>query len=191
MDTTMDVLSYDQCVIVLQYLLGTEVKEKVVGLKCVQSTTGESLFEMFLDILKDVEIAPENSTVFRAAKLFPSVMSRLLDEMIDVNSFLEAENLYLELELPSKRARKLKKKMPGELADGEETARGLPSNAFDKICDMVTNIDKGKFIEELEFFVQDWPQISLSLTEVTEEYNRDADMESDTESETSEENVQN
>ncbi|KAJ8877324.1 hypothetical protein PR048_021778 [Dryococelus australis] len=59
-DTTMDVSSYDHYVIVLWYLLGTEVQEIVVGLKCVQSTTGESLFEMFLDILNNAEIAPEN-----------------------------------------------------------------------------------------------------------------------------------
>ncbi|KAJ8893458.1 hypothetical protein PR048_006056 [Dryococelus australis] len=29
MDTTMDVSSYDQCVIVLRYLLGTEVQERM------------------------------------------------------------------------------------------------------------------------------------------------------------------
>ncbi|KAJ8886749.1 hypothetical protein PR048_012961 [Dryococelus australis] len=43
-----------------RYLLETEVQEIVVGLKCIQSTTGESLFEMFLDILNYVEIAPES-----------------------------------------------------------------------------------------------------------------------------------
>ncbi|KAJ8883001.1 hypothetical protein PR048_014840 [Dryococelus australis] len=352
MDITMDVSSNDQCVIVLRYLLGTEVQEIVVGLKCVQSTTGESLFEMLLDILNDVGIVPENyrtnpsdgasnmsseyssasarlktsihnhihtwyysrvlnlvmpdttqclpasvsflgllqqtrvflkgshkrfhvylkqnprvllsaigvtrwrsrsdattnifgrfhywvgtedtdntshqetvfvelvvtpytignsqhfnpkvrneanallqkflsletilvavacrpvstaqnelearsqfDQVFRAAEMFASVLSRLLDEKIEGNPSLEAENLYLELALPSKRVRKIKK-IPGELADDEETAVS----------------------EEDKFRINDWPQISSSLTE---EYTRDADMESDSESETSEEIVQN
>ncbi|KAJ8879415.1 hypothetical protein PR048_020023 [Dryococelus australis] len=102
----------------------------------------------------------------------------------------QAENIYLELELSSKRVRKIKK-MPGELADEEETAvteedkfrikvfnvivdklnqsmtnrfadhknlylhlscfdrkrfselkKGLTSNAFDKICDLIPTIDK-------------------------------------------------
>ncbi|EZA59350.1 Zinc finger MYM-type protein, partial [Ooceraea biroi] len=60
MDTTMDVSSYDQCVIVLRYLLEREVKERVIGLKCVQSTTGESLFNTLLKILSTTGLAVEN-----------------------------------------------------------------------------------------------------------------------------------
>ncbi|KAJ8879416.1 hypothetical protein PR048_020024 [Dryococelus australis] len=45
-----------------QKFLGTEVQEKVVGLKYVQSTTGEYFIDMFLNILNNVEIALENCT---------------------------------------------------------------------------------------------------------------------------------
>ncbi|KAJ8868648.1 hypothetical protein PR048_030187 [Dryococelus australis] len=119
------------------------------------------------------EARSQYNQVFREAKMFAFGMSRLLDEKIEVSPPLDAENLYLELELPCKRSRKIEK-MP----DYEETARFpklmkcLPSNAFDKICDLVPNIDKGKLIEELKSFVQDWPQISSSLME---EYTRNAD----------------
>ncbi|KAJ8889286.1 hypothetical protein PR048_008784 [Dryococelus australis] len=45
--------------------------------------------------------------VIRAAIMFVSVMSRLLDEKIEGNPSLEAENLYMELELQSKKIRKI------------------------------------------------------------------------------------
>ncbi|KAJ8885386.1 hypothetical protein PR048_011583, partial [Dryococelus australis] len=137
--------------------------------------------------------------VFRAVKMFTFMMPRLLDEKIEGNPSLEALNLYLELELPSKRVRKIKK-MAGELADDEETTvteedkfRTKYFNIIDKLNQSMGNRSADQknlylLIEELESFVQDWPQIFSSLIE---EYTRDADMESDSESDTSEEILQN
>ncbi|KAJ8881726.1 hypothetical protein PR048_018212 [Dryococelus australis] len=136
--------------------------------------------------------------VFRTPKMFAFVMSRLLDEKIEGNSSLETENIYLELELPPKR---LNQSMTNRFADHKNLyldlscfdpkrfseLKGLSSNALDKIRDLVPNADKGKLFEERESFVQDWPQISSR----TEEYAKDADMESDSESQISEEIVQN
>lgn len=60
MDTTIDVSSYDQCVIVIRYILEKEVKEKVLALVCVQSTTGESLFNKLQESLNSTGLAIEN-----------------------------------------------------------------------------------------------------------------------------------
>ena len=38
MDTTTGVSGFDQCVIVLRNMFETEVKERIIGLKCVQSS---------------------------------------------------------------------------------------------------------------------------------------------------------
>ncbi|KAJ8880518.1 hypothetical protein PR048_016988 [Dryococelus australis] len=106
-------------------------------------------------------------------KVLNVIIAKLNQSM--TNRFADHKNPYLDIScFDPKRLSDLKK--------------GLASNAFDKICDLVPNIDKGKLIEELESFVQDWPQISSSLTE---EFSRDANMESDSESERSEEMVQN
>ncbi|KAJ8892289.1 hypothetical protein PR048_004869 [Dryococelus australis] len=68
-------------------------------------------------------------------KVFNVIIDKLNQSM--TNRFADHKNLYL---YPScfdpKRFSELKK--------------GLPSNTFDKICDLIPNIDKGKLIEELE-----------------------------------------
>jgi hypothetical protein len=54
MDTTMDLSSYDQCSIVLRYVIHDEVFERVTALKHVISTSGQSLFDALrntLDVL--------------------------------------------------------------------------------------------------------------------------------------------
>lgn len=151
------------------------------------------------------------SQVVKAAERFVSFMSVRLHE-IEEDSSLDTENLCLETELPRKRTRKIKK-LSGEMAEDEtalsemdsfrikvfnvvidkidqcmtnrfhdqrslyvdvacfdprrfcELKQGLPSNALDKICDLIPNIDKGKLTEELQTFVKDWPQISSTLKE--------------------------
>ena len=60
MDTTMDVSGFDQCVTVLRYVFETEVKERIIGLKCVQSSTGENLFNFFLKILNTTVLDVKN-----------------------------------------------------------------------------------------------------------------------------------
>lgn len=60
MDTTTDVSGFDQCVIVLRYVLETEVKERIIGLKCVQSSTGESLFTAFIEMLNSTGLDINN-----------------------------------------------------------------------------------------------------------------------------------
>ena len=60
MDTTTEVSGFDQCVIVLRYVFEAEVKEKIIGLKCVQSSTGENLFNYFLEILNTTGLDVKN-----------------------------------------------------------------------------------------------------------------------------------
>ncbi|KAJ8898433.1 hypothetical protein PR048_003793 [Dryococelus australis] len=92
--------------------------------------------------------------VFRAAKMFASVISRLLDEKIEGNTSLEAENLYLELELPSKRVKKIKK-MSGELADEEETVATEEDKfrAFSKLKIIKTRLRSSVTNYNLEAFL--------------------------------------
>ncbi|KAJ8876294.1 hypothetical protein PR048_024204 [Dryococelus australis] len=144
--------------------------------------------------------------VARASKVFSSVMARLLDEEIESNHSLEAENLYLELELQSKRVRKIKK-IPGELADDEESAitekNKLRIKVFNCIIDKRNQSMRSRFDDHKNLYLDlscfdltrfselkkgDWPQISSPLTE---KYTTGAHIESDSESETSEEIVQN
>ncbi|KAJ8897931.1 hypothetical protein PR048_003289 [Dryococelus australis] len=101
----------------------------------------------------------EETAVTEEYKLRIKVFNVIIDKFNQslTNRFADHKNLYLDLScFDPKRFSELKK--------------GLPLNAFDKICDLY------------------WPQISSSLTE---EYTRDADIEYDSESETSEEIVQN
>lgn len=56
----MDVSGYDQCAIVLRYVFEKEVKEKLIGVKSVQSTTGESLLKTLLSIFQINELKVEN-----------------------------------------------------------------------------------------------------------------------------------
>ncbi|KAG8177445.1 hypothetical protein JTE90_008629 [Oedothorax gibbosus] len=56
MDTTTDVSGYDQCVIVLRYLFETSIKERILSLKCVESSTGENLFNTLKETLNSLGI---------------------------------------------------------------------------------------------------------------------------------------
>nr|CAD7197704.1 unnamed protein product [Timema douglasi] len=106
-----------------------------------------------------------------------------LDDSIEEDPSLEVESLCIASELPPKRVRKFKK-IPGELTEDvlacfdpwrfPELKQGLPANAFNKICDFLPNIDRGKLTEELKSFVQDWTQMSSTLKE---EYSKDMDSE--------------
>ncbi|XP_025196206.1 zinc finger MYM-type protein 1-like [Melanaphis sacchari] len=65
MDTTMDLSSYDQCSIVLRYVPHNEVYERLIGLKHVTSTSGNSLFETLKDTLAELDL-PLNNCVANA-----------------------------------------------------------------------------------------------------------------------------
>lgn len=52
MDTTIDVSGYDQCAIVLRYVTEKEVKEKLLGLITIQSTTATGLLQSLLTLLE-------------------------------------------------------------------------------------------------------------------------------------------
>ncbi|XP_025405010.1 uncharacterized protein LOC112679433 [Sipha flava] len=65
MDTTMDLSSYDQCSIVLRYVPHNEVCERLIGLKHVTSTSGNSLFETLKDTLAELDL-PLNNCVANA-----------------------------------------------------------------------------------------------------------------------------
>lgn len=60
MDTTMDLSSYDQCSIVLRYVIHDEVCERVIGLKHVTSTSGQSLFDTLRNSLDELNLSLEN-----------------------------------------------------------------------------------------------------------------------------------
>ncbi|KAE9523384.1 hypothetical protein AGLY_016332 [Aphis glycines] len=65
MDTTVDLSSYDQCSIVLRYVPHNEVYERLIGLKHVTSTSGNSLFETLKDTLAELDL-PLNNCVANA-----------------------------------------------------------------------------------------------------------------------------
>lgn len=60
MDTTIDVYGYDQCAIVLRYVFEKEVKEKLIGLKVVQSTAAENLLQILISTFQILDLKVEN-----------------------------------------------------------------------------------------------------------------------------------
>lgn len=60
MDTTMDLSSFDQCSIVLRYVIHDEVCERVIGLKHVVSTSGQALFDTLHNTLSELNLPIEN-----------------------------------------------------------------------------------------------------------------------------------
>lgn len=60
MESTIDILGFDQCALVLRYVNEKEVKEKLLGLVTVQSTTGEGLLQTVLTLLQKNTLKVEN-----------------------------------------------------------------------------------------------------------------------------------
>lgn len=60
MDTTIDISGYDQCAIVVRYVDGKEVKERLLGLKTVQSSTAQGLLQDLLTELEKHELKVGN-----------------------------------------------------------------------------------------------------------------------------------
>jgi len=60
MDTTMDLSTFDQCSIVLRYVVHDEVCERVIALKHVISTSGQSLFDTLCNTLNVLNLPLEN-----------------------------------------------------------------------------------------------------------------------------------
>ncbi|XP_054259308.1 uncharacterized protein LOC128984050 [Macrosteles quadrilineatus] len=60
MDTTIDVSTLDQCAFVLRYVRDSEVTERLLALKSVVSTSGQSLFETLKTVLEETNIPLEN-----------------------------------------------------------------------------------------------------------------------------------
>lgn len=67
MDTTMDLSSYDQCSIVLRFVPHNEVSERLLGLKHVTSTSGDSLFETLKNTLAEFDLPLKNCVAFDGA----------------------------------------------------------------------------------------------------------------------------
>ncbi len=59
MDTTIDITSYDQCVITLRYVFQGVVHERVIGLKKMTSTTGQCLFDTLKSTVEDMDLKME------------------------------------------------------------------------------------------------------------------------------------
>lgn len=53
-DRTIDISGYDQCAIILRYVHENGVKEKLLGLITIQSTTAEGLLQTLLTLCKGV-----------------------------------------------------------------------------------------------------------------------------------------
>lgn len=49
---------------------------------------------------------------------------------------------------------------------------GIPEHALEKICSLIPDIDKGKLLEELESFIEQWPSVNMSLNYL---YQKDSD----------------
>nr|CAD7443921.1 unnamed protein product [Timema bartmani] len=120
------------------------------------------------EMAEDGEIGSSEEDRFRI-KVFNIVVDKLSQSI--KTRFADQKNLYLDLACFDPR------RFP-------ELKQGLPANAFNKICDLLPNIDRGKLTEELQSFLQDWTQMSSTLKE---EYSKDMDSESEI-SEEAEEN---
>lgn len=60
MDTTIDVSGNDQCAFVVRYVLRDMVFERMLSLKCVTSTTAQSLLDSLLNVFKEEGIRIED-----------------------------------------------------------------------------------------------------------------------------------
>jgi len=60
MGTTMDLSSFDQCSIVLRYVIHDEICERIIGLKHVISTSGQALFDTLRNTLDVLNLPLEN-----------------------------------------------------------------------------------------------------------------------------------
>ena len=60
MDTTIDISGKDQCAFVLHYVIESKIFERLIALKCVTSTTAETLLNSLKQVLTKVGIPIEN-----------------------------------------------------------------------------------------------------------------------------------
>lgn len=59
LDTTQDISVTDQCSIILRYVNGTSVFERLVGMVKCSSSKGSDFVELLLDIFKGMNIDPK------------------------------------------------------------------------------------------------------------------------------------
>lgn len=120
--------------------------------------------KMPVELASDATLGSSSEDRFRI-KVFNVVMDKIGQST--ETRFVNQRNLYLDLTcFDPRRFSELKK--------------GIPENSFNKISELLPNIDKGKLTEELNSFINEWPKmISTLKDEIDEDTDNGMDLFSD------------
>lgn len=118
--------------------------------------------KMASEVCDDEKVLSSPEDEFRV-HVFNCIVDTVIQTM--ENRFVKHKNLYLDIALFD--SQKFNQNKPDE----------LPTNALEKICELIPSLDKGKLKEEIISFVNVWP--SICRKSMDEDYKTDAFKETE------------